>query len=765
MRSIRGRARSRGVRRLGLLLPWLGALAAPSVASPPTPAQAAAPAGQEAGSENVRAFARLFGVVRFFYPGDATTEIDWGRFAVHGVAQARRAPDAATLASTLQSLVAPLGPAIVVARRLPEPTPPVAGAPLVAWRYLGAGFSGGGPYRAQRTNRVATPTIDGFVTVMRNLPAEALRGRAVRLRGQARVKAADSSGTGALWLRVDRPNQTMGFFDNMGDRPIRETAWREYTIEGAVADDAVKVAFGVMAAGTATADFDSIALSTQAPDGSWTEVPLTDAGFEEAADGGPPAGWFRAGSSRDAVTKRVAEDPVEGRQCLRLAPGAAAAGPLFDAPLTAGDHADVDLGSGLHARVPLVLTDDEARVGPAQRAALDKLKALLAALPVPVGDPGLDLRLADVAVAWNVYRHFYPYWTETGVDWDARLAGLLDAATRATTREAHADALKALVAEVRDGHGSVLDPAGARKEAALPIRLALVEDRLVVTASADPAVPVGSVVLRIDGLPVEKELDERLALSSGTLQWRRARATKEFGGGAPSSEVVLQIEDGRSVRDVSLPRIGAGPPAERRPEPVTELEPRIFYVDLTRATRSQLDQALATLARARSVVFDLRGYPTETGAQILPYLVDAPEADRWMHVARITGPFGRTAGWESMGWNLQPAAPHVEGRRIFLTDGRAISYAESVMGYVGDRRLGTIVGSTTAGTNGNVAVFELPSGLRISFTAMRVTRHDGHTPHHLVGVRPDVPVEPTIAGLRAGRDEVLEQGLALARTQ
>ena len=76
-----------------------------------------------------------------------------------------------------------------------------------------------------------------------------------------------------------------------------------------------------------------------------------------------------------------------------------------------------------------------------------------------------------------------------------------------------------------------------------------------------------------------------------------------------------------------------------------------------------------------------------------------------------------------------------------------------------------IVGSTTAGTNGNVAVFELPSGLRISFTAMRVTRHDGHTPHPLVGVRPDVPVEPTIAGLRAGRDEVLEQGLALARTQ
>jgi C-terminal processing protease CtpA/Prc len=134
-----------------------------------------------------------------------------------------------------------------------------------------------------------------------------------------------------------------------------------------------------------------------------------------------------------------------------------------------------------------------------------------------------------------------------------------------------------------------------------------------------------------------------------------------------------------------------------------------------------------------------------------------------MHVARITGPFGRSAGWLSMGWDLRPAAPHVGGRRVFLTDARAISYAESVMGYVADRKLGTIVGGATAGTNGNVATFDVPGGFRISFTAMRVTGHDGQKPHHLVGIRPDVPVEPTIAGLRAGRDELLERALELAR--
>ena len=174
---------------------------------------------------------------------------------------------------------------------------------------------------------------------------------------------------------------------------------------------------------------------------------------------------------------------------------------------------------------------------------------------------------------------------------------------------------------------------------------------------------------------------------------------------------------------------------------------------------AQVKPAIAKLSQASGVVIDLRGYPTDAGAQILPHLIGEPENDRWMHVAKITGPFGRSAGWQSFGWNLKPASPRVSGKIVFMTDGRAISYAESVMGYVADRKLATIVGSPTAGANGNVQMFALPGRFGITFTGMRVTGHDGKTPHHLIGIKPDITVAPTIAGLRAGRDEVLERAL------
>jgi C-terminal processing protease CtpA/Prc len=48
---------------------------------------------------------------------------------------------------------------------------------------------------------------------------------------------------------------------------------------------------------------------------------------------------------------------------------------------------------------------------------------------------------------------------------------------------------------------------------------------------------------------------------------------------------------------------------------------------------------------------------------------------------------------------------------------------------------------------------------------MRVRKHDG-SQHHLVGIRPDVPAERTIEGVREGRDEALEKALrVLQRSQ
>ncbi len=170
---------------------------------------------------------------------------------------------------------------------------------------------------------------------------------------------------------------------------------------------------------------------------------------------------------------------------------------------------------------------------------------------------------------------------------------------------------------------------------------------------------------------------------------------------------------------------------------------------------------------APAVIFDLRGYPKGADA-VLNHLLREPETDRWMHVPKIFRPAlpgipRPRHNWDGRGWNRRPAQPHIQGHVLFLTDARAVSQAESILGYV--EMLGIdIVGSSTAGTNGSIRAVTLPSGSTVTFTGMKVTRHDGSR-FHLEGIRPTIPIEPTVAGIRAGRDEVLDRALGSIRSK
>lgn len=743
----------------------------------------ATPASAQQEIENVAAFARLYGVVRWFYPSDAAATLDWNRFAVDGVRRVRNARTAAELETTLEELFTPLGPGIEIGASLPAARPANRRDPsLVAWHYRGAGLTEmtAGPYSAKRVNRVNTARnqpASTFGTIVQVIPADSLRGKTIRMRGQLRAPDPTMQGGWAgMWVRVDRVGGTPGFFDNMSDRPVRDTTWREYVIEGPIAPDATQIIFGLLNVGSMIADVDAIEIDIRDAGGEWRRFAISDPGFEapanlplitERASADGARGWSQNGNYSFS---RPSSGAAQGKQFARIAPlasGQALPTPPADSLETAiaGATIDVELSLGLKARVPLSLTDAEAR---AESPALVTLRNVLANAGSPAGRDDVDVRLGDAVVAWSALRHFYPYWSDVSVDWDARLRPQLQSALNASaTREAHLISLRMIVADLRDGHGGVRDIAAPVQQALLPVQFRILEGKLVVTASNDPAVPVGTVVTAIDGVPAPARVQIETQLASGTEQWRKSRAAGALQTCRLNSTVGLTIEPpGGGERAASLPCTRSMTRAvESRPDSMTELQPGVWYVDLTRVRAAQLRPMLDTIAKARSVVFDMRGYPTDAGAAVLPHLMRVAEdsTDRWMHVSRIARPFGAIAEWQSMSWNLRPATPHIAGQRVFLTDGRAISYAESVMGYVRDYQLGTIIGGTTAGANGNIATFSVPGGFSIVFTGMRVTRHDGRTPYHTDGVAPNIPLEPTLAGIRAGRDELLERALSMLR--
>lgn len=375
-------------------------------------------------------------------------------------------------------------------------------------------------------------------------------------------------------------------------------------------------------------------------------------------------------------------------------------------------------------------------------------------------------RLATVVQLWTTVQHFYPYGPETRLNWDAELVrALRSAATDATLPQVDATFAR-MAAALKDGQATVSSFTGLLRRP-LPLALASVGDTVVVAHVADAAATAlrrGDVVLAFDGVPTAAALAREEALQSAATPWHRRRRAlavlAQARGGPQGQYLTLRVRPaaGGPAREV---RVMAAAQAVRAPRPdsIAELRPGVLYVDLERVTTRDLDALLPRLAGARGIVFDARG---GLGGVAWPRLL-ARFAERRMSTPRfdvpvVTLPDGYGWNWIDRTPSLDAVAPRLTARVAWIADAGVVGLAETMLGVVERYRLGVIVGEPTAGTNGVVNALLLPTGGRLQFTGMKVRRHDG-TPHHGVGIRPAVRVRPTLAGLAAGRDELLEKAV------
>ena len=429
-------------------------------------------------------------------------------------------------------------------------------------------------------------------------------------------------------------------------------------------------------------------------------------------------------------------------------------------PVHAQPVMQVPLVQGLEAHVVVSLPISAARIGDAQRTRLAELEKTLAAIEPAAGAIDRARAHADGIAAWNVAAHFHPHGSSLKLDWDAHLRAWLGAQPATQSRVALRDAIRRLVAPLDDAHATVTDPTDKSPRAFLPFSMRPLDQGCVVDASNLDRVRRGDVLASVDGRPVKAWYAERAALVSGSPQRKGWAICTELLSGAPGSSVALRLRRGNENVDLELTRDAERGLSSPRPSPLQELKPGVHYVDASRFDKAAFDNALDTLRNARGIIFDLRGFPARDAIALASYWVTGVDHAQWMFVPRFDRPFAKWSESWSIGWQRPRDAALATPYKVALIDGRTFNYAESLAAYFPGQKAGPLVGGASAGANGNVARATLPSGLHFFFTAMRVTRHDG-SDYHREGLRPDEAVEPTLAGIAAGRDELLERAISI----
>jgi carboxyl-terminal processing protease len=396
---------------------------------------------------------------------------------------------------------------------------------------------------------------------------------------------------------------------------------------------------------------------------------------------------------------------------------------------------------------------------------------------------------------WGTVKYNFAFFDRVpDLDWDAAVRDSIPRVVAAESPDEYHRRLNEVVALLHDGHTFVVSPTLRNgDEESPPVEFQVVEGRIILVRVGDTEevraqnIRPGMELIAVgNGVPAREAL-QRNALryyAGSTRHGGEAFGMFLFLRGPTGSAVDLTLADaGGATRRVTLTRSGLnrdGTPFRFR---ILDFPPLleskmvgkgVAYIRIATFGDEQIVGAADTaldalnLDQLAGMIIDLRynmGGDDQNAFPIVSRLVEQP----------VTGLSWRTreyrpafASWgEAETWyqgdpeTIEPSLrQRYAGPLVILTGPNTLSTAEDFIVPLDYAGRALLVGEPTAGSTGNPVNVSLPGGAVLRVCSLRTTYPDGR---EFVGrgIEPDIVVHPTVAGLRANRDEVLEKAIEI----
>ncbi|HAD11489.1 MAG TPA: peptidase S41 [Saprospirales bacterium] len=387
--------------------------------------------------------------------------------------------------------------------------------------------------------------------------------------------------------------------------------------------------------------------------------------------------------------------------------------------------------------------------------------------------PDEGYRLLCVYRFWNIIQYFFPYRDVIGEDWTGVMQEFIPKMIQCKDALSYKLCTRELIGRIHDTHANLwmqdeeLVRYFGEKRPALQIKF--IENQAVVTGyyhpdyGAQTGLLPGDVITAIEGVPVVDLLKQKLPLYPASNLPTKLRDIARDLLRTNANSLHLKVRRGQTEKDMEVACFDAVKEkfnldidrAYNQPDSCYRLlTPEIGYMHLGTLKQEHLAPMMAQFKDTKGIILDIRNYPSDfTVFSLTEYLKNESTKFVYFTAGSVSNPgtFTQTDALYCGETNRNS----YKGKIVILVNELTQSSAEyhsmafrSVPGAI-------VVGSTTAGADGNVSRFSLPGGLNSMISGIGVFYPDG-TPTQRVGIVPDYPVSPTIEGVKMGRDEVLD---------
>lgn len=389
-------------------------------------------------------------------------------------------------------------------------------------------------------------------------------------------------------------------------------------------------------------------------------------------------------------------------------------------------------------------------------------------------------KLGSAICLWNDVRHFYPYIDKYKSEWNDKLHELIAlACDSAILPEYYYCEQKAMLSVIEDGHvelwanfkiekTSKISAFPKNLDGFVPLQFGYVNGVVYVQYVApdcDCPFQQYDILKKVNGKPIDDVLAERMnRVSAATPHARKYQASRTLD--------MTETRGDTIVYEMERPGYGTITDTlcaslkypyrvrhERNKNRLTDLGDGVILYDASvkgKISKKELEQ----MNGAKALIYDLRhgiDYDFETTLAHMSENLKMPQYPKV--VSRR--PFNINAFELPQPESIEPRMPQLTAKAYFLSSHNMISWGETVLQIIKGNNLGTIVGETSAGTNGNATRFYYPI-FQLTMTGIRAYNVDG-SEFFGIGIEPDIEVIPTYESIVNGKDYVLEYSIDLIK--
>ncbi|MBZ4036024.1 peptidase S41 [Flavobacterium sp. 17A] len=388
-----------------------------------------------------------------------------------------------------------------------------------------------------------------------------------------------------------------------------------------------------------------------------------------------------------------------------------------------------------------------------------------------------ESRILMLFAYWNVIEYYFPYKYIMDQKWNKILEEVVPVVLAAKDNKEYLDTMKKMTRKLNDGHVMFISYRfhwSGKTPTYFPATGKIIDEKLIVTEilgdslAAAYDIKIGDVITKINNKTIKDYIAEKRDVISASNEANYLQRVVNPILTSDTENVKVEfLKDGKLLtkdmkwfdyHDSHRNEFKKG--ALKKKDNFKLLENNIGYVNMEVIKQKHIPAMISALESTKAIVFDLRNYPQGTYKEISdfispseqkfaiytqPYL-NYPGRYKWME--------GTTAGFENKN--------NYKGKVIVLVNENSFSQSEWTAMCFKTAGNTTIIGSQTAGTDGNVFEFEFKE-FHTGFTGIGVYYPDGRETQR-IGIIPDIEIKPTIKGIQEGRDEVLERALLFIET-